>query len=100
LDEVLVFQSLSKKQIREIVKLKFADLANRAARQDLVLTLSDAALDAIAEGAYQPEFGARPIQRYIERNIERPLSHAILSGTVSASKPAVVDYKDGMFVVK
>ena len=51
LDEVLVFQSLSKKQIREIVKLKFADLANRAARQDLVLTLSDAALDAIAEGA-------------------------------------------------
>ena len=100
LDEVLVFQSLSKKQIREIVKLKFADLANRAARQDLVLTLSDAALDAIAEGAYQPEFGARPIQRYIERNIERPLSHAILSGTVSAAKPAVVDYKDGMFVVK
>jgi ATP-dependent Clp protease ATP-binding subunit ClpB len=99
LDEVLVFQSLSKKQIREIVKLKFADLANRAARQDLVLTLSDAALDAIAEGAYQPEFGARPIQRYIERNIERPLSHAILSGTVSAAKPAVVDYKDGMFVV-
>ena len=100
LDEVLVFQSLSKKQIREIVKLKFADLANRAARQDLVLTLSDAALDAIAEGAYQPEFGARPIQRYIERNIERPLSHAILSGTVSAAKPAVVDYQNGAFVVK
>ena len=99
LDEVLVFQSLSKPQIRDIVKLKFADLAKRAARQDLVLTLSDAALDAIAEGAYQPEFGARPIQRYIERNIERPLSHAILAGEVSAAKPAVVDYQNGTFVV-
>ena len=100
LDEVLVFQSLSKKQIREIVKLKFADLANRAARQDLVLTLSDAALDAIAEGAYQPEFGARPIQRYLERNVERPLSHAILAGEVSAAKPVVIDYDGTTFTVK
>ncbi|SHL41034.1 ATP-dependent Clp protease ATP-binding subunit [Fibrobacter sp. UWEL] len=100
LDETLVFQSLTKPQIREIVKLKFAGLAKRAARQGLELTLSDAALDAIAEGSYQPEFGARPIQRFIERNVERVLSHAILSGDISAAKPAVVDYADGTFTVK
>jgi len=100
LDETLVFQSLTKPQIREIVKLKFAGLAKRAARQGLELTLSDAALDAIAEGSYQPEFGARPIQRFIERNVERVLSHAILSGDISAAKPAVVDYVGGAFTVK
>ncbi|MCQ2088878.1 MAG: AAA family ATPase [Fibrobacter sp.] len=100
LDETLVFQSLTKPQIREIVKLKFASLAKRAARQGLELTLSDSALDAIAEGSYQPEFGARPIQRFIERNVERVLSHAILSGDISSAKPAVVDYVDGAFTVK
>ncbi|PWJ71707.1 MULTISPECIES: ATP-dependent Clp protease ATP-binding subunit [unclassified Fibrobacter] len=100
LDETLVFQSLTKPQIRDIVKLKFAGLAKRAARQGLELSLSDAALDAIAEGSYQPEFGARPIQRFLERNVERVLSHAILSGAVSAAKPAVIDYEGGAFTVK
>ncbi len=99
LDETLVFQSLTKPQIKDIVKLKFAELAKRAARQGLEITLSDAALDAIAEGAYQPEFGARPIQRYLERNVERVLSHAILSGAVSNAKPAVVDYDGVEFVI-
>ena len=100
LDEVLVFQSLTKPQIRDIVRLKFKGLAERAARQDLQLTLTDKALDAIADGAYQPEFGARPIQRYLERNVERPLSHAILAGTVSAAKPVVIDYDGAAFTVK
>ena len=99
LDETLVFQSLTKLQIKDIVKLKFAELAKRAARQGLEITLSDEALDAIAEGAYQPEFGARPIQRYLERNVERVLSHAILSGAVSSAEPAVVDYNGSEFTV-
>ena len=100
LDEVLVFQSLTKPQIRDIVKLKFKGLAERAARQDLQLTLTDKALEAIADGAYQPEFGARPIQRYLERNVERPLSHAILAGEVSAAKPVTIDYDGTAFTVK
>lgn len=99
LDEVLLFSSLTKMQIKDIVKLKFKGLAARAMRQDLQLTITDKAIDAVAEGAYQPEFGARPIQRYLERNIERPLSHAILSGAVSAAKPVIVDYVDGEFKV-
>ena len=91
---------LTKAQIKDIVKLKFKGLAERAARQDLQLTLTDKALEAIADGAYQPEFGARPIQRYLERNVERPLSHAILSGEVSAAKPVVIDYDGNVFTVK
>ena len=100
LDETLVFQSLTKPQIRDIVKLKFASLAKRASRQGLEITLSDAALDAIAEGAYQPEFGARPIQRYLERNVERVLAHAILAGEVSSAKPAIVDFNGSEFVIQ
>ena len=100
LDETLVFQSLTKPQIKDIVKLKFAGLAKRAARQGIEITLSETALDAIADGAYQPEFGARPIQRYLERNVERVLAHAILAGEVSSAKPAVIDYDGNEFVIK
>ncbi|MCQ2060628.1 MAG: AAA family ATPase [Fibrobacter sp.] len=100
LDETLVFQSLTKPQIKDIVKLKFAGLAKRAARQGLEITLSETALDAIADGAYQPEFGARPIQRYLERNVERVLAHAILAGEVSSAKSAVIDYDGAGFVIK
>lgn len=99
LDETLVFQSLTKPQIKDIVKLKFAGLAKRAARQGIEITLSKTALDAIADGAYQPEFGARPIQRYLERNVERVLAHAILAGEVSSAKPAVIDYDGTKFVI-
>ncbi|MCQ2055009.1 MAG: AAA family ATPase [Fibrobacter sp.] len=99
LDETLVFQSLTKPQIKDIVKLKFAGLAKRAARQGIEITLSETALDAIADGAYQPEFGARPIQRYLERNVERVLAHAILAGEVSSAKPAVIDYDGTKFVI-
>lgn len=100
LDETLVFQSLTKPQIKDIVKLKFAGLAKRAARQGIEITLSETALDAIADGAFQPEFGARPIQRYLERNVERVLAHAILAGEVSSAKPAVIDYDGSGFVIK
>lgn len=99
LDEVLVFKSLSKKQILSIVRLKFKDLALRAAREGFVIKATDEALKIIAEKSYDPEFGARPIQRFLECEVERKLSLAIIAGEVKPDKPTTVDYKNGEFVI-
>ena len=98
LDETLVFNSLSRENVREIVKLKFAELAKRAKKQGFELEPTEAAINAVAENAYVPQFGARPIQRYLNKNVERVLSHAILSGEVVPEAPAVIDF-DGEFKV-
>lgn len=100
LDEILVFKSLSKDQILKIVALKFADLARRASREGFIVNASDEALRAVAEKSYQPEFGARPIQRFLEREVERKLSRAIVSGEVKPDVPCTVDFQNGEFVVK
>ncbi|MCK9183354.1 MAG: AAA family ATPase [Fibrobacteraceae bacterium] len=99
LDEVLVFKSLSKKQILSIVRLKFKDLALRAAREGFMIKATDEALKIIAEKSYDPEFGARPIQRFLECEVERKLSHAIIAGEVKPDKLTTVDYKNGEFVI-
>ena len=100
LDEVLVFKSLSKDQILSITGLKFKDLAKRAAREGYIVNASDAALQAIADKSYNPEFGARPIQRFLEREVERKLSHAIIAGEVKPEVPCTIDFQNGEFVVK
>ena len=100
LDEVLVFKSLSKDQILSITGLKFKDLAKRAAREGYIVHASDAALQAIADKSYNPEFGARPIQRFLEREVERKLSHAIIAGEVKPEVPCTIDFQNGEFVVK
>lgn len=100
LDEVLVFKSLSREQIRAITALKFAGLAKRAAREGFIVGATDAALAEIAEKSYSPEFGARPIQRFLEREVERKLSRAIVAGEVRPEVPCTVGFKDGQFVVE
>ncbi len=99
LDEVLVFRNLSKEQILSIARLKFDDLSKRAAREGYIVKASDAALREIAEKSYSPEFGARPIQRFLEHEVERKLSRAIIAGDIKPDVPCTVDYRDGSFVI-
>jgi ATP-dependent Clp protease ATP-binding subunit ClpB len=99
LDEVLVFHSLKKEEIFEITRLKFAALAGRAARQGYLVSATDAALKAVSEQSFDPQFGARPIQRFLQKEVERVLSHAILSGQVKPDVPVKIDYAGGKFVI-
>ncbi len=99
LDEVLLFKALSKEEIRRIVALKFKNLAERAAREGYIVSATDAALQEIADKSYSPEFGARPIQRFLDREVERKLSHAILAGDVQPEKPCTMDFSDGEFQI-
>lgn len=80
LDETVLFQPLGKEQIREIVKLQVADLAKRLAEQELTLEVDDAGLDALAKVGFDPVYGARPVKRAIQRELETPIARKIIAG--------------------
>ena len=80
LDEILEFDSLSEPQIRQIVKLQLADFAKRLADQQLTLDVDDKALEVLVRDGYDPQFGARPVKRAIQRDLETPIARAIVEG--------------------
>ena len=80
LDEILEFDSLTEPQIREIVKLQLKDFAKRLADQDLKLDVDDKALEVLVRDGYDPAYGARPVKRAIQRDLETPVARAIVSG--------------------
>jgi ATP-dependent Clp protease ATP-binding subunit ClpB len=101
IDEVVVFHSLGKQHIKGIVTIQLARLVARLKAQDITLTVSDAAVSAVAEGGYDPEYGARPLKRYIQQHIENPLSRVLLAGQVAPHSAVLVDIDDlGEFVVE
>jgi ATP-dependent Clp protease ATP-binding subunit ClpB len=79
-DEVVVFHSLGREQIRAIVDIQLGYLRRRLADRDLGLELSDSALDRLAEAGFDPVYGARPLKRAIQTQLENPLAHRILKG--------------------
>ena len=91
IDEIIVFHNLAPEHIRRIVDLQLGYLVERLAEQHLKLTLSDAALDWLAEEGYAPEYGARPLKRVIAREIETPLSREVLAGRFKPGDTIVVD---------
>ena len=80
LDEILEFDSLNEAQIREIVKLQLKDLEKRLADQELKLQIDDAAIDILAKEGYDPAYGARPVKRAIQRELENPIAKKIIAG--------------------
>lgn len=99
-DEMIVFHSLEKDHLRKIVTLMANELSARLQEQDIALTLTEDALDKIAEIGYDPEYGARPLRRAIQKHIEDRLSEELLKGTVLTGGKVTVDVKDGEFVVQ
>ena len=80
LDEILEFDSLSKDQIRQIVRLQLKDFASRLKEQELTLEVSDAMMEKLVEEGYDPQFGARPVKRAIQRLLENPIAKDIIAG--------------------
>ncbi|TCG11551.1 ATP-dependent Clp protease ATP-binding subunit [Mycoplasma todarodis] len=100
IDEITPFNSLNKKVITEIVELELQKLIKRVGDQKIRLTFSQKAIDAIANNSYDPAFGARPIKRYIKRNIESILAKAIISGELIAKNYYEIDYSMKTFTIK
>ncbi|GHV44023.1 chaperone protein ClpB [Bacteroidia bacterium] len=95
IDEIVMFSPLNQEEIREIVRLQIDSVRKMLANNGVTLELSDAAIDYLSAEGYDPQFGARPIKRAIQRYILNDLSKQIIAGTVNNQKPIKVDVKDG-----
>jgi ATP-dependent Clp protease ATP-binding subunit ClpB len=79
-DDVVVFHPLGRAEIRRIVDIQLGRLRDRLAERDLLLTISDGAMDRLAEAGFDPVYGARPLKRAIQQQVENPLAQQILAG--------------------
>ncbi|MGY4691848.1 ATP-dependent protease ATP-binding subunit ClpC [Salibacterium sp. K-3] len=100
IDEIIVFHSLEKQHIKEIVVLMADQLKKRLAEQGINFELSDAAKDKIADEGFDPEYGARPLRRALQRQVEDRLSEELLRGSIQEGDTAYIDVKDGEYFVE
>ncbi len=98
IDDVVVFHPLSKEQIREITKIQIEYLRRRLRERDMELEISDAALDLLGEAGFDPVYGARPLKRAIQQELENPLAQKILAGEFGPEDVIRVDALDGRLV--
>ena len=100
IDDTVVFHALDKKELTEIVGLMLSDLRKRLSGMGLTLTLTEAAQEHISDVGYDPDYGARPLRRAIQNEIEDPLSDAILAKRFDDGATITVDYVDKQIVLK
>ncbi|OMU24694.1 ATP-dependent chaperone ClpB, partial [Burkholderia pseudomallei] len=98
IDDVVVFHSLDRGNIQAIAKIQLARLHDRLAKLDMALDVSEAALEQIGKVGYDPLFGARPLKRAIQQEIENPVAKLILAGRFGPKDVIPVDMQDGRFV--
>lgn len=99
-DEIIMFSPLMRNQILDIVKIQLAGLKKMVAENNIQLDFSQYLLEFLADQGYDPQFGARPLKRLIQRLIVNELSKKILSGTIDKDKPVLVDVFDGVVVFR
>ncbi len=100
IDEIIIFHALMKSQLRDIVKIQIQRLEKRLAERKLTLKLSDAALDFVAEVGYDPTYGARPLKRAIQREVETKLAKAILRSEFLPGDTIFVDVENERLAFK
>ena len=100
LDEIILFKPLTKENIGHIVDLMVNDLSHRLADQELSLELTPEAKDYVVDHGYDPVYGARPLKRYLQKNVETLAAKCILGGGVRAGDTIVLDVQNGQFITK
>lgn len=95
IDETIVFKPLSKEEIREIVKLQAQEIINRLGDLEISARVTDTAVDIIADAGFDPEYGARPIRRAIQKQIEDELSEMLLSGAIELGDQITIGGRSG-----
>jgi ATP-dependent Clp protease ATP-binding subunit ClpB len=98
IDDVIMFTPLTKNEIKEIVRLQFNRIAAMLKENEIAVTISEKAVQWIADKGYDPQYGARPIKRLLEKNIVSELSKAMLDGTVSKESSILIDCKKDTLV--
>ncbi len=95
IDDIVVFHSLTRDQIKQIVRIQLERLQKRLAERKIELELSDAAIQHFAEAGYDPVYGARPLKRLLQRELETALARQIVAGTIQDHSRVFVDYRNG-----
>jgi ATP-dependent Clp protease ATP-binding subunit ClpB len=100
IDEIILFQPLLKGEIRGIIRIQLENLQKLVARNGINLQFSEYAVDYLAENGFDPQFGARPLKRLIQKEIVNQLSKKILGGDIDKTSPVLVDVFDGVVVFR
>jgi ATP-dependent Clp protease ATP-binding subunit ClpB len=100
IDDVVMFRPLNRTDIRQIVELQLNEVRKQLAEQDIVLTMTNEAMDWLAAEGYSPEFGARPLKRVIKKRVLRQLSKQILESSVAPGSQLVLDVFDDVVVFR
>ena len=98
IDEIVVFHALQAQHIEKIALIQIKRLAQRMAQQEMLLEVSDAAVAELARSGFDPVFGARPLKRAIQQQLENPIAKQILEGKFGPKDVVPVDWRDGKFV--
>ena len=100
LDEIVFYKPLTRENVGSIIDLQIAKLNSRLAEQQIACRLTDAAKAFIVDAAYDPQYGARPLRRYVQHTVETMLSKRILQGAVTPGETVTVDVENGDLVLK
>ncbi|MCA9556835.1 MAG: type VI secretion system ATPase TssH, partial [Myxococcales bacterium] len=98
IDEVVTFHQLTRKDLAGIVEIQLKGLRRRLAERGLSIEIAPAAVNALANEGYDPQFGARPLKRVIQQRLENPLAARLLSGQFNPGDTIEVDYQREQFV--
>jgi len=99
IDEIVLFRKLDQTQLREIVRLLLVATQSRLSAHEIELTVTDAAVDWIADAGYEPEYGARPLRRVIQRNLDDRIADLLVTGALDDGGALTVDAVDGELTV-
>ena len=100
LDEVVFYKPLTKSDVTKIIDLQIAGLNRRLEVQQIKCVLTEAAKSAIVEAAYDPQYGARPLRRYVQHTVETMLSKKLLRGDIAPGQTVTVDVLDGELILR
>ena len=97
IDDIVIFHALDLERIKEIVRIQLVKLTQMVEGRGLALAVAERAIEALAREGYDPAFGARPLKRAIQKEVQNPLAMKLLEGTFPAGTKVTVDYEDGKF---
>ena len=100
LDEIIMFKPLTKENISGIIDILINNLNKRIADRDLSISLTDSAKQFIADNGYDPVYGARPLKRYLQKNIETMVAKEILSDKLDAGDHIIVDFENNGLITR
>ncbi len=99
-DDVIMFHPLMRKEIKGIIKIQLEGIRQQLLKQGIDISFSDYALDYLVQNGFDPQYGARPLKRVIQKEVINLLSKKIIAGEIDKSKPVLIDVFDGMVVMR